>query len=142
MARGERGAEAMIEIQCTSCNTLYRIDERILPDETPTFKCSRCGHVFSAEPRQKTPRRAGDDSARATMAAKSASPAEAKPASSTPPPEARADASAAEQAATASQQPPPPAQPEPSPAAAAPAQAEAPLAHAARPRLTGIAGRR
>ena len=132
----------MIEIQCTSCNTLYRIDERILPDETPTFKCSRCGHVFSAEPRQKTPRRAGDDSARATMAAKSASPAEAKPASRRPPPEARADASAAEQAATASQQPPPPAQPEPSPAAAAPAQAEAPLAHAARPRLTGIAGRR
>jgi len=40
----------MIEIQCTSCNTRYRIDERVLPDETPTFKCSRCGHVFNAEP--------------------------------------------------------------------------------------------
>ncbi|HYB92087.1 MAG TPA: zinc-ribbon domain-containing protein [Candidatus Binataceae bacterium] len=40
----------MIEIQCTSCNTRYRIDERVLPDETPTFKCSRCGHVFSADP--------------------------------------------------------------------------------------------
>jgi predicted Zn finger-like uncharacterized protein len=40
----------MIEIQCTSCNTRYRIDERVLPDETPTFKCSRCGHVFTAEP--------------------------------------------------------------------------------------------
>ncbi len=40
----------MIEIQCTSCHTRYRIDERVLPDETPTFKCSRCGHVFTAEP--------------------------------------------------------------------------------------------
>ncbi len=40
----------MIEIQCTSCNTRYRIDERVLPDETPTFKCSRCGHVFNASP--------------------------------------------------------------------------------------------
>jgi predicted Zn finger-like uncharacterized protein len=39
----------MIEIQCTSCHTRYRIDERVLPEETPTFKCSRCGHVFSAE---------------------------------------------------------------------------------------------
>jgi len=50
----------MIEIQCTSCHTRYRIDERILPDDTPTFKCSRCGHVFNADPvsarvRQPTP---------------------------------------------------------------------------------------
>ncbi len=41
----------MVEIQCTSCQTRYRIDEAVLPDETPTFKCSRCGHVFTAEPR-------------------------------------------------------------------------------------------
>src|SRR5579875_2190483 len=41
----------MIEIQCTSCHTRYRIDERVLPEDTPTFKCSRCGHVFTAEPR-------------------------------------------------------------------------------------------
>ncbi|MBF6567425.1 MAG: zinc-ribbon domain-containing protein [Candidatus Binataceae bacterium] len=41
----------MIEIQCTSCHTRYRIDERVLPEDTPTFKCSRCGHVFAAEPR-------------------------------------------------------------------------------------------
>jgi predicted Zn finger-like uncharacterized protein len=40
----------MIDVQCTSCHTRYRIDERVLPEETPTFKCSRCGHVFSAEP--------------------------------------------------------------------------------------------
>ncbi len=41
----------MVEIQCSSCHTRYRIDERVLPQETPTFKCSRCGHVFSIEPR-------------------------------------------------------------------------------------------
>jgi predicted Zn finger-like uncharacterized protein len=40
----------MIKIQCTSCHTRYRIDERVLPDDTPTFKCSRCGHVFNADP--------------------------------------------------------------------------------------------
>ena len=47
----------MIEIQCTSCNTRYRIDERVLPEETPTFKCSRCGHVFKAEPVAARPRK-------------------------------------------------------------------------------------
>jgi predicted Zn finger-like uncharacterized protein len=41
----------MVEIQCPSCQTRYRIDERVIPDEAPTFKCSRCGHVFTAEPR-------------------------------------------------------------------------------------------
>src|SRR5579872_6926444 len=40
----------MIEIQCSSCHTRYRIDERVLPPETPTFKCSRCGHVFTTDP--------------------------------------------------------------------------------------------
>lgn len=42
----------MIEIQCTSCHTRYRIDELVLPEGTPTFKCSRCGHVFTFEPRK------------------------------------------------------------------------------------------
>lgn len=46
----------MIEIQCTSCHTRYRVDERVLPEERPTFKCSRCGHVFSGEPRARTSR--------------------------------------------------------------------------------------
>jgi len=41
----------MIEVQCTSCHTRYRIDEQVLPEGTPTFKCSRCGHVFSFDPR-------------------------------------------------------------------------------------------
>jgi predicted Zn finger-like uncharacterized protein len=48
----------MIEIQCTSCHTRYRIDERVLPDETPTFKCSRCGHVFNADPVGARPKKA------------------------------------------------------------------------------------
>ncbi len=37
----------MLEIQCPSCNTRYRIDESIVPKDRPVFKCSRCGHVFS-----------------------------------------------------------------------------------------------
>lgn len=41
----------MIEIQCPSCQTRYRIDEAALPQDSPTFKCSRCGHVFSGDPR-------------------------------------------------------------------------------------------
>src|ERR1700731_4003612 len=49
LPRRRRGG-GMIEIQCTSCHTRYRIDERVLPDDTPTFKCSRCGHVFNADP--------------------------------------------------------------------------------------------
>jgi predicted Zn finger-like uncharacterized protein len=53
----------MIEIQCTSCHTRYRIDERVLPDETPTFKCSRCGHVFTAEPVPSRRRKAEPDKA-------------------------------------------------------------------------------
>ena len=57
----------MIEIQCTSCHTRYRIDERVLPDDTPTFKCSRCGHVFNADPvsarvRKPAPQAAESDS--------------------------------------------------------------------------------
>jgi predicted Zn finger-like uncharacterized protein len=61
----------MIEIQCTSCQTRYRIDERILPEDTPTFKCSRCGHVFSAEPRPASPprRTASAEGARDSAAA-------------------------------------------------------------------------
>ncbi len=46
----------MIEIQCTSCHTRYRIDERMVPDDTATFKCSRCGHVFSADPAGSRPK--------------------------------------------------------------------------------------
>jgi predicted Zn finger-like uncharacterized protein len=42
----------MIEVQCTSCHTRYRIDEKVLPEGVPTFKCSRCGHVFTFEPRK------------------------------------------------------------------------------------------
>lgn len=42
----------MVEVQCSSCHTRYRVDEQVLPEGTPTFKCSRCGHVFAAEPRQ------------------------------------------------------------------------------------------
>src|SRR5439155_27204009 len=46
------GGARMIEVQCPSCHTRYRIDEQVLPEGLPTFKCSRCGHVFRFEPRK------------------------------------------------------------------------------------------
>jgi predicted Zn finger-like uncharacterized protein len=130
----------MIEIQCTSCQTRYRIDEAILPEETPTFKCSRCGHVFSAEPRQKPPRRASGEDARRGAAVKSESRPAAEAAETPPPPPAAAES------------PPPPSRPEdprpqepPPPAAdaaaAAPPAASAP-APVSRPRQVGAASRR
>jgi len=59
--RGGAGA-VTIEVQCTSCHTRYRIDEQVLPEGTPTFKCSRCGHVFTLEPRSAGPTAAGGPS--------------------------------------------------------------------------------
>ncbi|HVA84360.1 MAG TPA: zinc-ribbon domain-containing protein [Candidatus Binataceae bacterium] len=123
----------MIEIQCTSCQTRYRIDERILPEDTPTFKCSRCGHVFSAEPRQKPPPRASAEGARAAAAVKPVSrPAAAAAAAPTPP----------------ADKPPRPTQQqqeEPPPAAHAAAAAPPPAAEPApgsKPRQAGVGGRR
>ncbi len=115
----------MIEIQCTSCQTRYRIDERILPEDTPTFKCSRCGHVFSAEPRPKPPRR-------------SAAAAEA------PPPPAAAGAEAPAAVPAAEKPPSPPQQEEPPPPAAPDAAMAPPAAQAtaSKPRQVGAAGRR
>ncbi len=85
----------MIEIQCTSCHTRYRIDERVLPDETPTFKCSRCGHVFSADPLPSRARRE-----KSKPAEQEAAPPKTKPEQRPPEPE--------------QQQPePPPAEPPP-----------------------------
>src|SRR5215469_6290583 len=79
----------MIEVQCTSCHTRYRIDERVLPDETPTFKCSRCGHVFTAEPpparRRKSEADDGEAGAKSGPASASAPRAE----ESSPAPENR-----------------------------------------------------
>jgi predicted Zn finger-like uncharacterized protein len=62
-----------IEVQCSSCHTRYRIDEQVLPEGTPTFKCSRCGHVFTIDPR---------GAGRPANSAESAAPA--PPATTTP----------------------------------------------------------
>jgi predicted Zn finger-like uncharacterized protein len=115
----------MIEIQCTSCQTRYRIDERILPEDTPTFKCSRCGHVFSAEPRQKPPRRPSAASARAAGAAaakaapSSSDTASEPPSSASPPPQADSAARAAAPAAESTPEKSTPSQPPPEPPSAA-----------------------
>jgi predicted Zn finger-like uncharacterized protein len=122
----------MIEIQCTSCQTRYRIDERILPEDTPTFKCSRCGHVFSAEPRKPAQPRANAENARGA-AAKPAPPSAvdaAEPAS----PSAAAGLGADAPADATAQQ-------EPAVAMAAAALAVKPPA-AFKPRPAGSAGRR
>jgi predicted Zn finger-like uncharacterized protein len=136
----------MIEIQCTSCQTRYRIDERILPEDTPTFKCSRCGHVFSAEPRQKSQRRASAEGARAAAAPKSAPPVSTDTAEA-PSPSTADTGTGADTGAGAEPPAPVPAgekpapQPEAPPAAsgAAPSAAQA---SAPRPRQAGGAGRR
>lgn len=115
-----------IEVQCTSCHTRYRIDEQVLPEGTPTFKCSRCGHVFSFEPR---PARAGDAqpaSARESIPRRVARPAAPEPAAApeirpkaepqwvtgidqppAPAPQARTTAAAEQPAAIVAPVPPP-----------------------------------
>jgi predicted Zn finger-like uncharacterized protein len=91
----------MIEIQCTSCLTRYRIEPSVLPAEKPTFKCSRCGHVFSADPR-----RAKSVSSAAPVFKRTLSDTPSKPAAAEPPPPPAQPKSAA-------QPPPPPVQPQP-----------------------------
>jgi predicted Zn finger-like uncharacterized protein len=83
----------MIEVQCPSCQTRYRIEERVLPQDNPTFKCSRCGHVFSGDPRLT--KRGG---------------AASKP-RPTPPPAAKAPAVPQDASAAPAQAPPPQAPP-------------------------------
>ena len=65
-----------IEVQCSSCHTRYRIDEQVLPEGMPTFKCSRCGHVFTIDPRSSG--RPGD-SAQSAALSPGATPAAAPP---------------------------------------------------------------
>ncbi len=104
----------MIEIQCTSCNTRYRIDERVLPEDTPTFKCSRCGHVFTAEPRG--PRRPAPPKASIEPGEKESAPA-ARPAAR--------KVSTLKPAAPHGAEPPSPAAPSSPPESEPPAQAAA-----------------
>jgi predicted Zn finger-like uncharacterized protein len=127
----------MIEIQCTSCQTRYRIDERILPEDTPTFKCSRCGHVFSAEPRKPVPPRANAEGARGAKVKPAppppfaVDPAEAVHRSAAAAPGADAPAAATtarEPAAAARQESPADFKPRPAGSAGRRAAAQAPLA--------------
>src|SRR5579863_8227996 len=75
----------MIEIQCTSCHTRYRIDERVLPDDTPTFKCSRCGHVFNADPLPAKVRPSVASAQAAPQSAQMVKPARLRPSAPRPP---------------------------------------------------------
>jgi predicted Zn finger-like uncharacterized protein len=144
----------MIEIQCTSCHTRYRIDERVLPDDTPTFKCSRCGHVFNADPVPAKVRKPAPEAAESEpQQPRTIRPARPRPSdlkspvesdvvkrtdartdarpSGAPKPEVRAQRSEPEQPEPAKRPTPPAAPappPRPAPAAAAPPQRPAPAA--------------
>lgn len=37
-------------IQCPQCETTFKLDEKLLPAEGTLVRCSRCAHVFRAEP--------------------------------------------------------------------------------------------
>jgi predicted Zn finger-like uncharacterized protein len=76
----------IINLQCTSCHTRYRIDEELLPEATPTFKCSRCNHVFSYDPRVGGG--SADTPTRNTAAARRAQTLRAKPRNVVPPADA------------------------------------------------------
>ncbi len=75
----------MIEVQCPSCQTRYRIDESVLQD-SPTFKCSRCGHVFSGDPRMAKRASAAPKPRPAPPAAKSSPQQQDAPAPQAAPP--------------------------------------------------------
>src|SRR5258708_5422397 len=91
LPRRRRGG-GMIEIQCTSCHTRYRIDERVLPDDTPTFKCSRCGHVFNADPLPAKPRTPAPTAAETdSQPAQTLRPARSRVAAPATPPDARSE---------------------------------------------------
>jgi len=36
-------------VQCPSCETTYRVPEELITGPNPTFRCSRCKHVFALE---------------------------------------------------------------------------------------------
>ncbi|MGH7907640.1 MAG: DUF3426 domain-containing protein [Candidatus Binataceae bacterium] len=121
----------MIEIQCGSCHTRYRIDERVLPEDTPTFKCSRCGHVFTAEPRRESPKAKSPDPGEPTHPAAKAeqitrpAPAAAIPRpsdSEMPDPRTLRYASIASGGEISPEVPPPPRKPETAPPKSAPEQ--------------------
>jgi predicted Zn finger-like uncharacterized protein len=38
-------------VQCPGCLTTFRIDDGLIATAEPTFRCSRCRHVFALEPR-------------------------------------------------------------------------------------------
>jgi predicted Zn finger-like uncharacterized protein len=129
----------MIEVQCTSCHTRYRIDEQVLPEGTPTFKCSRCGHVFTFEPREE-----GSPEAPAEIKADPrADGRQDGPKPESPPPAAAAPAeAAAANPPPPERQPPPDAEP-PAKAAAGPTPPAAPAEAAAeQPRSPGDQARR
>lgn len=43
-----------MHLHCPKCSTAYRVDDRLITGTNPTFRCSRCRHVFVVETRSAT----------------------------------------------------------------------------------------
>lgn len=43
-----------MRVTCPSCTTIYRIADDLLKGTKPTFRCSRCKHIFDLEPAGST----------------------------------------------------------------------------------------
>ena len=43
-----------MRLRCPKCSTAYRVDDRLVAGKNPTFRCSRCSHVFIVETRSAT----------------------------------------------------------------------------------------
>jgi len=59
-------------VQCPGCHTTYRVSDNLITNTNPTFRCSRCKHVFviavkpappaeEPEPKRPSPQRAAED---------------------------------------------------------------------------------
>jgi len=43
-----------MRLRCPKCSTAYRVDDSLITETSPTFRCSRCSHVFVVEIRSAT----------------------------------------------------------------------------------------
>lgn len=43
-----------MHLRCPKCSTAYRVDNHLITGTNPTFRCSRCRHVFVVETRSAT----------------------------------------------------------------------------------------
>lgn len=64
-------------IRCPNCSTTYKVDGSVLDAPKPSFRCSRCRHVFSVHVRLQLDEEAPDAAPEATSGAPETAPAPA-----------------------------------------------------------------